>query len=130
MSSAFGNVRNPRYLGQTSVLKNKATQQTFQAGLCRTLFALVRWNWLLKTTYSKPCSCTGAVASAGSWVAWLSLLILFRTAQGQTQESTALHVGHAERQQSSPAPYRCLLALAPELADTHLAIHPDFMPPC
>lgn len=74
--------------------------------------------------------CTRAVASAGSWAAWLSLLILFLTAQGQAQESTALHVGHAKRQHSSWAPYRCLLALAPELADTHLAIPPSFMPPC
>lgn len=79
MSSAFGNVWNPCYLGQTSVLKNKATQQAFQGGLCPTLFALVRWKWLSKTTYSKPCSepglwplqgagLPGSVSSASSWL--------------------------------------------------------------
>lgn len=48
---------NPCYLGQTSVLKNKATQQAFQARLCQTLFALVWWKWLL--TKSKSCSAPG-----------------------------------------------------------------------
>lgn len=50
MSSAFGNAWNSCYLGQTSVLKKKATQETFQAGLCWTMFAPVRW---------KPCSTLG-----------------------------------------------------------------------
>lgn len=76
MSSAFGNVQNPCYLGQTSVLKNKATQQAFQARLCQTLFALVWWKWLL--TYSKPCSApglwplqgAGLPASASSFSSW------------------------------------------------------------
>lgn len=53
MLSAFGNVQNPCYLGQASVLNNKATQQTFQDGLCWTLFALVQWTWLFRST----CSC-------------------------------------------------------------------------
>lgn len=66
MSSAFGNMRNPCYLGQTSILKKKATQQTFQAGLCRTLFALVLWKWLLKTTYSKPCPAPGLWSLQGA----------------------------------------------------------------
>lgn len=113
-----------------SDLKNKATQQTFQAGLCRTLVCSGSVEVAVKDNLKQALLGTGAVASAGSWVAWLSLLILFLTVQGQTQESAALHVGHAERQRSSPAPYRCLLAPAPELAATHLAIHPDFVPPC
>lgn len=95
MSSAFGNAQNPCYLGQTSVLKNKATQQAFQARLCQTLFVEVT------ATLQQALLCTRAVVSAGSWAAWLSLLILFLTAQGQTQESSALHVGHAKRQHSS-----------------------------
>lgn len=90
--------------GSDKCPQNPGTQQTFQASVC---FGSVEGT--VKGNLQQALLCTGPVASAGSWVAWLSLLILFLAAQGQAQESTAFHMGHAERQQLSPAPSLSLL---------------------
>lgn len=89
-SLLFGSDKCPQKQGNAAGLPSQAVPDAVCPGLME-----------VTANQKQVLLCTRAVASAGSWAAWHSLPILFLTAQGQTQESTAFHVGHAKRQHSS-----------------------------